>query len=680
MNPDDKSVLSANINLLIKAKNLNALIHELLNRNVLTPYLLDQLNMIPLKEDRARALFDELKSRGPAAFEHLLSALAFTDNFDICRIINQKKNQSESQYLKIKVIKSKKPIEVNDDSKIYRMYSQPKGYALIININRFFEPGRKADLANKTRSGSYRDVANLYTLFYQLGYVVIIHYDLSKQEIRDKIDDFANMPEHATVDSTIVIVMSHGGIIENTFKSYDNLEVHCDRDIVAPFKSKHLQGKPKIFIFQICRGDDRDHGIERDNLTSPSTVDSTSSSAVDVIARRKEGKCFVTGNASSLATDSVTRSSTGLSTGYNAGNASSLATDSVTSSSTGCNAGNASSLATDSVTSSSIGLLTGYNAGNASSLATDSVTGLSTGYNAGNASSSATDSVTSLSTGYNAGNSSSLATDSVTSSSTGLSTGYNAGNASSLSTAAVTSSSTGYNAGNVSSSSTGYDNDDVTSSSSTGYDTADAASFSTSGVTSTGVQPVADREPLINNRFQIYSTSFDHKSIRHEVLGGYFVQCMCMVFAENAHRLELRDLIEETSRRLKAIYDRYQGFMTPTMTYSADCGKFFFNPGIYAGRVGVQNIHANDDRNAAGFKNNWTKQCEEVYQQTTFDQNIVGYDRNAAGNNSCNSVSNGVIDSAISDSEFDIENTIVSNNNNKDNQRCTGAPDHGDTA
>ncbi|XP_039296477.1 putative uncharacterized protein DDB_G0282133 isoform X2 [Nilaparvata lugens] len=457
MESKDIELLTMHIDLLMKANNVDALLNELLDRKVLSEYIAYQLKMIPNEEIRLKTLFEELKSRGPAAFEHLLSSLVITGNEDICDKLNEFKNPS-SVYSKIKVIKAVTPLDVEDGSsmKIYRMRSSPRGYALIINIHEFFEPIKSSD--DERRHGSYRDVANLYSLFSQLGYKVRMHYNLTKKEIHDKVSSFAEMPEHASVDSTVVVVMSHGGRYHDTFRAYDNLLVHCDKDVVAHFtnhKSEHLHGKPKIFIFQICRGNQNDHGKLVANIVLSTTQDIAEKSTSDATGSSTVGK-----------TSSSTVVEPGLST----------------------------------------------------SLSTVDVTGLST----------TVDRTSSDAFRWATGNS--------------------------------TTSSDGriFELPN-------YD-EPVDQLQSDGRQRQ-------STVTVT-------REARVNNIFKIYSSTFDYQSIRDWVKGSYFVDIMCQIFAAEAHRLELRDLLHETANVVTSIYDRRYGIMTPSITCSADFGKLYFNPGI----------------------------------------------------------------------------------------------------
>ncbi|KAI6225263.1 Caspase domain protein [Aphelenchoides fujianensis] len=72
---------------------------------------------------------------------------------------------------------------------------------------------------------------------------------------------FARRPDHATVDSCVVIVLTHG--------EYDGLigvdgHVINTHDFLACFNSRaapNLSGKPKLFFIQACRGQNHDVGI-----------------------------------------------------------------------------------------------------------------------------------------------------------------------------------------------------------------------------------------------------------------------------------------------------------------------------------------------------------------------------------------------------------------------------------
>ncbi|KAK9513964.1 hypothetical protein VZT92_027458 [Zoarces viviparus] len=142
----------------------------------------------------------------------------------------------------------------------YRMNSSPRGFALVIS-NVTFDPCAAPDL--DSRKGGEVDDEVLRKVFTELDYLVTVHRDLTAQGMRTCIENFCRRPDHQTVDSCVVCLLSHGveGAIYGTdgqllqldwvFESFDNAR--------CPL----LQNKPKMFFIQACRGEEMDCGVEQ---------------------------------------------------------------------------------------------------------------------------------------------------------------------------------------------------------------------------------------------------------------------------------------------------------------------------------------------------------------------------------------------------------------------------------
>ncbi|KAM9723970.1 caspase-2 isoform 1-T1 [Menidia menidia] len=142
----------------------------------------------------------------------------------------------------------------------YRMGSSPRGFALVIS-NVSFDSHAAPDL--DPRKGGEVDDEVLRKVFTELDYMVSVHRNLTAQDMRTCIENFCRRPEHSTVDSCVVCLLSHGveGAVYGTdgqllqldwvFQSFDN--AHCPL----------LQNKPKMFFVQACRGDEMDCGVEQ---------------------------------------------------------------------------------------------------------------------------------------------------------------------------------------------------------------------------------------------------------------------------------------------------------------------------------------------------------------------------------------------------------------------------------
>ncbi|XP_034466992.1 caspase-2 isoform X1 [Hippoglossus hippoglossus] len=142
----------------------------------------------------------------------------------------------------------------------YRMSSSPRGFALVIS-NVTFDPCAAAEL--DTRKGGEVDDEVLRKVFTELDYMVTVHRDLTAQDMRSCIVNFCQRPDHRTVDSCVVCVLSHG--VEGAVYGTDGQLLQLDWMFEA-FDNSHcplLQNKPKMFFVQACRGDEMDCGVEQ---------------------------------------------------------------------------------------------------------------------------------------------------------------------------------------------------------------------------------------------------------------------------------------------------------------------------------------------------------------------------------------------------------------------------------
>ena len=164
------------------------------------------------------------------------------------------------------------------------MRSKPRGLVLIITNIDYAHPDKEP------RTSAIYDELNLKQLFEQMGFHVFSFCNLTAQvnmdlqnrkqmmntsysliffkEMLNEIKEFSKHKDLRKVDSCFVIISSHGNIstqyeiteIEGVEKH--NLDTIQSRktilcvDILSYFTAEncpHLAGKPKVFIFQLCR-------------------------------------------------------------------------------------------------------------------------------------------------------------------------------------------------------------------------------------------------------------------------------------------------------------------------------------------------------------------------------------------------------------------------------------------
>ena len=113
-----------------------------------------------------------------------------------------------------------------------------------------------------TQRGSEKDLQNLVCLFSDsLRFTVTSRSNLTYPEMMKEILAFAGKEEHGEADMAAVVVMSHGR--QGVVRSSDGKWLETDW-ILKQFNNSgcpKLRGKPKLVIFQSCRGEEEDHGV-----------------------------------------------------------------------------------------------------------------------------------------------------------------------------------------------------------------------------------------------------------------------------------------------------------------------------------------------------------------------------------------------------------------------------------
>ncbi|XP_017781779.1 PREDICTED: caspase Dronc-like [Nicrophorus vespilloides] len=164
------------------------------------------------------------------------------------------------------VIKVKKAKTFHDQNggpvPVYSTHGSRRGKALLIN-NIMFEKDQKS-----YRKGAEVDEKNISELLNQMGFKVEKYRDLTKNQMVKKLVDYASSYSLKNVDINVVVMMSHGigNNDGNTHIAGTDNNLLSIADIVEKFDNSNcpnLIDKPKIFIFQCCRGD-QDQRVERD--------------------------------------------------------------------------------------------------------------------------------------------------------------------------------------------------------------------------------------------------------------------------------------------------------------------------------------------------------------------------------------------------------------------------------
>ncbi|KAM4637109.1 caspase-2 isoform 2-T2 [Discoglossus pictus] len=283
---------------ILKEMVLDELLEHLVAKKVLTDTMQEYITSEGNQFKRNVALLSLLPKRGPQAFDLFCKALIDTGQKHLAAQLKE-----EARKVGVKQTVKKIPLSVpettpsihiwrepSEDSiddgdgpvsvqmcsvdfymshhqQAYRMYSRPRGLALIISNVQFSTP--ELDF----RSGGDVDTASLNHLFTQLGYDVIVRNNLTAQDMLSELEKFSSLHKHTMLDSCTVAILSHG--VDGAVYGADGKLLQL-QDVFAMLDNAHcpqLQNKPKMFFIQACRGEEADRGVDqrdgREQASSP---------------------------------------------------------------------------------------------------------------------------------------------------------------------------------------------------------------------------------------------------------------------------------------------------------------------------------------------------------------------------------------------------------------------------
>ena len=108
---------------------------------------------------------------------------------------------------------------------VYPMSLHPRGHALIISNQEFDDPQMFP-----FRKGAQVDADNMEQLFTQLGFVVVPHKNLKRNETLEILIEFKERAGNKPVNMMIVCVLSHG-LEHGKIVSSDGLLIDTEKDI-----------------------------------------------------------------------------------------------------------------------------------------------------------------------------------------------------------------------------------------------------------------------------------------------------------------------------------------------------------------------------------------------------------------------------------------------------------------
>ncbi|XP_071108263.1 caspase-3-like [Haliotis cracherodii] len=162
-----------------------------------------------------------------------------------------------------------------NDSNKYDFTYPKRGLAVIIN-NEEFDPQTKFG----NRNGSTKDAVNLKKMFEHLGFEILLRNNLTGEEMVKTLQKVASNIDydHTQADCFACAILSHGDNEDfpplqppyNAMLRHDIIygvdgTIVPTRFLIANFNDEccpELEGKPRLFFIQACRGRDLDDGTD----------------------------------------------------------------------------------------------------------------------------------------------------------------------------------------------------------------------------------------------------------------------------------------------------------------------------------------------------------------------------------------------------------------------------------
>ena len=119
----------------------------------------------------------------------------------------------------------------------------------------------KFDWPNTDLDGGIEDEQKLKTLFIALGFTVIVHQNVTAYEMRSTVEQYSCKDHDGRV--FILIILSHGGkgdVVCGT--DGEAVEVEQLKQIFHTTRCPSLDGVPKVFLIDACRGDESENESE----------------------------------------------------------------------------------------------------------------------------------------------------------------------------------------------------------------------------------------------------------------------------------------------------------------------------------------------------------------------------------------------------------------------------------
>ncbi|XP_045898380.1 caspase-9 [Micropterus dolomieu] len=304
-----RKILQRNRTNLVRDLDPLNLYDGLLEKEIFTQDMIDDIRSSGTRRDQARQLVRDLETRGSRAFPLFLECLRETGQHSLAELLQngapavQPQPAAPTQIVHTVVLPLpiSSPMDVDkqrkddvpvypvqrphttpspspereyirpspqgrtrqDSIQSYKMDASPCGHCLIIN-NVEFEP--QSELSN--RKGSNIDCDKLERRFKKLNFIVDVKSNLKQKQIKHALSALSKK-DHSQYDCCVVIMLSHGTEVSHSrfpgaVYGVDGQYVPVQH-ITNYLNGQHcpsLQSKPKLFFIQACGGGEKDTGFE----------------------------------------------------------------------------------------------------------------------------------------------------------------------------------------------------------------------------------------------------------------------------------------------------------------------------------------------------------------------------------------------------------------------------------
>lgn len=296
---------------LVKHINFDTLATSLKDRGVLTKAMIDDIREHVDLEERNRRLLQRMPKRGPLAYSHFLEMLRNNEMFEAVSLLTGEPLPSQgipaARPIRVWAVasgsgpvasslQSNGHVTVGDGSEaemmrvvpatewkrgpdIYPMERNPRGRCIIINNYEFPDPEAR-------RAGSELDMCRMAELFTAFHFECTVYLNYTAEAMKALLLEKAQEEQQKAADCLVVVLMSHGN--KGTIYGIDNVELPLE-DIYEMFnndKCPALQGKPKLFFVQTCRGKKFDIGTAQYVAPDNADVGRTSSDSASGSLKR----------------------------------------------------------------------------------------------------------------------------------------------------------------------------------------------------------------------------------------------------------------------------------------------------------------------------------------------------------------------------------------------------------